>query len=142
MALTVKSAADSAAKFVARAQSAGGDYSKGVSGAGDKWQSHTLSSADNYTAGVQLAISGGRFAKGVQKAGGAKYVAKASGLGAQRYPTGVGAAGPAWQQGTQPYLDTIAGLTLPPRRPRGDPGNVTGRVGMIADALHKKKLGG
>lgn len=141
MALKVKDAASSAAKFVARAQAAGGDYTKGVQGAGDLWQSKTAASGDAYAQGVNLAITSGRFAKGVQKAGAAKYVARAAGVGAARYPQGVGGAGPNWQQGTQPYLDTIAGLTLPPRHPRGDPGNIQ-RVSMIADALRKKKLGG
>lgn len=141
MALKVKDAATSAAKFVARAQIAGPDYTKGVQGAGDTWQQKTAASADAYQAGVNLAITSQRFQKGVAKAGAAKYVARAAGVGAQRYPQGVGAAGPNWQQGTQPYLDTIGALTLPPRHPRGDPANIQ-RVAMIADALRKKKLGG
>jgi hypothetical protein len=140
MGLNVKDAASSAAKFVARAQAAGGDYQKGVQGAGDNWQAKTAASADAYGAGVNAAISAGRFAKGVQKAGSAKYVARAAGVGAQRYPTGVGQAGPNWQNGVQPYLDTLSGLTLPPRAPRGSPNNIQ-RVAIIADALRKKKLG-
>jgi len=140
MALNVKDAASSAQKFVSRAQAAGPDYAKGVQGAGDTWQSRTAASADAYGAGVNAAITAGRFQKGVAKAGAAKYVNRAAGVGAARYPQGVGAAGPNWQSGTQPYLDTLAGLTLPPRRPRGDPGNIN-RVAMIADALRKKKLG-
>ena len=140
MALNVKDAASSAAKFVARAQAAGGDYTKGVQGAGDAWQSRTAAGADAYAAGVNAAITAQRFQKGVAKAGSAKYVSRAAGVGAARYPQGVGAAGPNWQQGVQPYLDTLAGLTLPPRAPRGSPNNIN-RVAMIADALRKKKLG-
>jgi hypothetical protein len=140
MGLNVKDAASSAAKFVARAQAAGGDYQKGVQAAGDNWQAKTAASADAYGAGVNAAISAGRFAKGVVKAGSAKYVSRAAGVGAQRYPTGVGAAGPNWQNGVQPYLDTLSGLTLPPRAPRGSPNNIQ-RVAIIADALRKKKLG-
>ena len=140
MALKVKSAADAAAKFVSRASGAGGDYAKGVAAAGDAWQAHAAASGDSYAAGVQAAIGQQRFQKGIAKAGAAKYVAMASGKGAQRYPSGVTAAGPAWQQATQPYLDVLASLNLPPRHPRGDPGNVA-RVQGVMDAMRKKKLG-
>lgn len=140
MALNVKDAASSAAKFVARAQAAGSDYTKGVQGAGDTWQTRTAAATDAYGAGVNAAISAGRFAKGVAKAGSAKYVSRAAGVGSARYPQGVGGAGPNWQNGVQPYLDTLSSLTLPPRAPRGSPANIQ-RVAMIADALRKKKLG-
>ena len=140
MALRVKAAADSAAKFVARAQAAGGDYTKGVSAAGDLWQQKASAAGDAYAAGVQAAIGRKGFEKGVAKAGAQKYVANASTKGASRYPAGVAQAGPNWQSSTQPYLDTLAGLNLPPRHPRGDPGNIA-RVQAVADALRKKKLG-
>jgi hypothetical protein len=141
MALHVKDAASSAAKFVARAQSAAPDYQKGVQNAGQKWQTNASASSDSYAAGVQTAISSGRFVKGINNAGAAKYSTNASGKGAQRYPQGVAQAGPQWQAQTQPYLDTIASLTLPARRPKGDPANFQ-RSQLVADALRKKKVGG
>ncbi len=140
MAVQVKDAASSAAKFVARAQAAGGDYAKGVSGAGDKWQSHTAASGDSYQQGVQAAITRQAFQKGVAKAGAAAYVTRASGAGAQRYGPGVAGAQAKWQQNVQPYLDTIASLTLPPRSPRGSPNNLQ-RVAAVANALRAKKVG-
>lgn len=140
MAINVKDAGSSAQKFVQRAQAAAGDYSKGVANAGPAWQANTAASADTWAAGVQGAISNGRFTKGVNNAGANKYSAAASGKGAQRYPQGVAVAGPAWQEATQPYLQTIAGLQLPPRRPKGDPGNLQ-RVQMVTQALRTKKVG-
>lgn len=140
MAIKVKDASASAQKFVTRASAAGGDYQKGVQGAGDTWQSKAAASGDAYAAGVQAGIGRSAFQKGIAKSGSAKYVARASGVGAQRYPQGIQGAGPTWQQNTQPYLDTIAGLTLPPKHPRGDPGNLQ-RVGMIAAALRARKIG-
>jgi hypothetical protein len=139
MPLNVKDATSSAAKFVARAQAAGAAYTQGVQGAGDTWQQHTASAGDAFAAGVNAAISSGRFAKGVNKAGAAKYVAAAAGKGAQRYPQGVAAAGPAWQNGVAPYLQMMSGLTLPPRMPRGDPGNLQ-RVAAVANANRALKL--
>ena len=140
MAIKVKDAASSAQKFVTRAQSAAGDYSKGVQGAGADWQQKTAGAAEAYAGGVQAAIANGRFAKGVQQAGGAKYEKNASTKGAQRYPQGVAAAGPDWQAATGKFLDTIAGLSLPPRRPKGDPANYQ-RSQMVGDALRKAKMG-
>lgn len=141
MALKVKDAASAAAKFVQRAQAAAPDYTKGVTGAGTTWQAHSAAAGDSWGAGVQAAVANGRYAKGVNRVGGAKWEQAATGKGAQRYPQGVAQAGPNWQAGTQPYLDTISSLTLPPRRPKGDPANFQ-RAQMVADALRKKKVGG
>lgn len=141
MALKVKDAASSATKFVQRAQAAAPDYSKGVQGAGNTWQAHTAAASDSWGAGVQAAVANGRFAKGVNRVGGQKWEAAATGKGAQRYPQGVAQAGPNWQSATAPYLDAIASLNLPPRRPKGDPANFQ-RNQMVADTLRKKKVGG
>jgi hypothetical protein len=141
MAIAVKDAATASTKYVQRAQSAAPDYQKGVTGAGTLWQTNTVAANDAYVQGVTQAAQSGRFAKGVQAAGGAKYEAKASTVGAQRYPQGVATAGPAWQNNTAPYLATIASLNLPPRRPKGDPANIA-RVQMVTNALRKKKVSG
>ena len=139
MALKVKDAAASAQKFVARAGAAAGDYQKGVAGAGDLWQTRTGASSDAYGQGVNDAIARGAFAKGVARAGGAKYASNASGKGAQRYPQGVSLAGPSWQSGVQPYLDAMSNMNLPPRSPRGSPNNLI-RVQQIMDLNRKIKL--
>lgn len=141
MAIKVKDAAAAATKFVQRGQAAAADYTKGVSTSGDAWAQNTAAASDNYAAGVQEAIARNGFLKGVQKAGPGKFVSAATTKGAQRYPQGIATAGPAWQDGTAPYLQTLAGLTLPPRRPKGDPGNMA-RVQAVTDALRKKKVGG
>jgi hypothetical protein len=141
MAIAVKDAQTASNKYVQRAQSAAPDYQKGVTGAGAAWQANTVAANDAYVQGVTAAAQAGRFAKGVQAAGGSKYETKASTVGAQRYPQGVATAGPAWQNATAPYLSTIAALNLPPRRPKGDPGNLA-RVQMVTDALRKKKVSG
>ncbi len=139
MALKVKDAASSAAKFVARAQAAGGDYTKGVAQAGDAWQKNATAAKDSFAAGVNAAITRGAFEKGIAKAGGSRYADRASTVGAQRYPQGVSQAGPQWASKTQPYLDNMANLTLPVKRPHGDPGNIA-RVQMIADSNRALKL--
>jgi hypothetical protein len=139
MAIRIKDAGSLAKKFVRNAGAAGGDYKDGVAQAGGDWEQGAAAGEDNFAAGVQAAIADKRFGKGVRAAGGAKYVQNATTKGAQRYPQGVAAAENAWAQGTQPYLQTIASLTLPPRRPKGDPGNAA-RSNAVAAALRAQKV--
>jgi len=141
MAIKVKDAATSSRKFTQRAAAAAADYQAGVQAAGQDWQTATSASAENYAAGVQEAIGRGAFARGVAKAGAAKYSAKAGTIGARRFPEGVREAGPDFEAGVTPYLQTIAAITLPPRRPKGDPANFA-RVQAIGEALRRRKLGG
>lgn len=139
MALTVKDVGQSAQKFVQRAQAAAPAYQQGVQGAGAHWQAQASAANDTYVAGVTAAANAGRYRTGVQGKA-SKYETNASGKGAQRYPQGVAQAGPNWQAGFQPYASTLQALTLPPRRPKGDPSNYTISQ-AVGDALHKKKLG-
>ena len=140
MAIRIKDTGSLAKKFVQRAGAAQGEYKSGVEQSGPDWESNTKAGADNYATGVQQAIGDKRFEKGVAAAGAAKYVTRASSLGAQRYPTGVGAAEGDWARGTQPYLDTLKGMELPPRRPKGDPGNQA-RANAVAQRLRAVKIG-
>lgn len=139
--MRVKDAAVSAAKFKTRAMAAGGDYAAGVKSAGADWQANAAAAGDNYAAGVQAAIGRGAFARGVAAAGPDKYVRNASGIGAQRYPQGVGNAEADWQKGAAPYLDTLRNLNPPPRRPKGDPGNYA-RVQAVGEALRARRMQG
>lgn len=139
-AIRVKDTGALAKKFVQRAGAASGDYKDGVAAAGGDWEQNTKASEDNYAAGVQAAIGDKRFGKGVAAAGAGKYTQRATTLGAQRYPTGVQAAEGAWSQGAQPYLQAIASLNLPPRRPKGDPANQQ-RANAVAAALRALKVG-
>jgi hypothetical protein len=138
--MRIRDTASIAKKFVARAAAAAGDYKTGVEGAGQEWQANTERSGDNYAAGVQQAIGDKRFEKGVQQAGAAKFVARASTLGAQRFPSGVGASEPDFAKGVAPYLDALKSMELPPRRPKGDPANQA-RAQAVAMRLRALKVG-
>ena len=70
-----------------------------------------------------------------------KFQTRASTVGAQRFPQGVAGAGDAWATATQPFLNTIAALNLPPRQPKGSAANYQ-RVQAVGDALRAKKLQG
>jgi hypothetical protein len=141
MAINIKSADVIAKKYAQRGAAAGPDYQAGVQNPRQDWQQATTAAANTWGAGVQQAVSNGSFAKGVNAAGTAKWQRKASGVGATRYGPGVQAAQGDYQSGVAPYLQVIAGITLPPRNPKGDPANIQ-RVAAIATALRQKKLQG
>lgn len=140
MGIRIKDTGFLAKKFVRNAGQAGGDYTEGVKQAGSDWEANTKAAGDNWAAGVQQAIGDKRFDKGVSNAGAAKYVERASTVGANRYPQGVAIAENAWSKGVQPHLDAMKGLNLPPRRPKGDPGNRE-RAHIVADRNRAIKLG-
>jgi hypothetical protein len=140
MAIRIKDVGSLAKKFVMRAGAAAADYKSGVEAAGQDWQTRTAASGDNYAAGVTAAIGDKRFEKGVTEAGAGKYTTRAGTLGAQRFPTGVAAAEGDWSKGAAPYLDELRNMDLPPRRPKGDPGNQA-RANAVATRLRAKKLG-
>jgi hypothetical protein len=140
MAVAVKDAATAAKKFVLNASNAQQAYSDGVSNAGGTWQANTKAAAQTWQQGVQAAAQQGRFGAGINTNSANKFQTRASGVGPSRYNAGVASAGDAWQNGTQPYLNVIAGLTLPPRGVKGSPQNIQ-RVSAIATALRAKKLG-
>lgn len=138
--LQVKSADVVAKKWAARAGAAGADYAAGVQATTKDWAADTAAAAPAWAAGVQAAAGNGSFAKGVNAAGTAKWKAKASNVGAQRYPAGVAAAAPYYQAGISAVLQVLTGISLPPRGPKGDPGNMN-RASIVAQALRKMKTG-
>jgi hypothetical protein len=137
-AIRIKDTASLAKKFVQRAGAASGDYKDGVAQSGQDWEAGARAGAENYRIAVTQAATEGRFERGIAAAGAAKFVQRATSLGAQRYGTGVQAAEGDWAKGTQPYLDALKGLELPPRRPRGQNAE---RANAVAQRLHQMRVG-
>jgi len=139
VAIKVKSPTDSATKWEARARVASDDYSREAAASGEEWLTKTQAAKPNYVSGISAAGIGERFAGGVRKAGSAKFVRKITEVGGSRYAPGISSGKPDYQGGVEPFLSTLAGLTLPPRKMRGDPGNLS-RVDAANKALHAKRL--
>ena len=137
----IKSVSASADKWVTRAGAASKDYKDGVTNPRRSWEDATADAADAQEQGVQEAIADHRFEKGVRAAGNAKWQKKASTVGATRFGPGVAAAKSEYESGFGPFAAVIAGVTLPPRGPKGDPRNYD-RVKAIGDALHEAKVKG
>ncbi len=129
------------AKWVRVTQGAGAEYEEGVRNPRSDWAKQTLSANAAYKAGLQKSIAADSFAKGVASVGTGKWQDMAIAKGPSRFTQGVQLAVDAYSAGFAPYRQVIQSLTLPPRGPKGDPGNIN-RVAIVAKALHDKKLAG
>ena len=118
-----------------------GEYQQGIQSPKKSWSQATADAEDNYNAGVSEAISRGSFGKGVAAAGDQTWKSGALEKGVSRWPQGVRLGRGKYQQGFAPYHSVIAGTTLSPRGPKGDPRNYD-RVREIGEALHNQKVGG
>ena len=140
MAVAIKSASEIAAKWARVTPQRTADYQQGVENPGKDWKNETKAAEARYESGVQAAIQKKRFGKGVDAAGTAKWQQKTIEKGTQRWGPGVQVAQSDMAEGFEPFRQTIAGLTLPQKYPKGDPRNIQ-RVATIAAALHAKKVG-
>jgi hypothetical protein len=130
-----------AAKWIRRAGSAGQEYREGVEASKANWAESTKAAASSYASGVQEAIAGGRFAKGVDGAGNAKWQRGAVEKGTVRFGPGVAAAEADYSKGFEPYRQALAGLDLPQKGPRGAEGNFarSQAVGRALNSLRVKR---
>jgi hypothetical protein len=126
-------------KWKRRAGVAQQDYSDGVSNPRRSWSQAAQGAASTWASGVQTAIAGGRFAKGVQKAGDSAWADGAKGKGVARFAEGVAGAMDKYQQGIAPYLAVITSTTLPVRGPKGSAANFQ-RSQVMGMALHNAKM--
>ena len=139
MAVRVKDLSASATKYQQRATSAAAEYANNAVLAAEEWLANTVASKQTWKASMVAAGIEDRFERGARNAGSAKYSNRLQAVGQGRYTEGVGQAGDAWRAGFEPFAQTIAGLTLPGRRPRGDPANYA-RVQSVGTALSAKRL--
>jgi hypothetical protein len=125
--------------WASRVAAAGKEYEAGIDSPRRSWAEATKEATENYHSAIQQAISEGRFAKGVTKAGDERWRARAKSVGPRRWQEGVNGSLGRYEDGFAPYRKVIEDTVLPPRYPKGDPRNID-RVAIIADNLHKAKL--
>ena len=116
------------------------DYTLGIKNPKRDWAQSAAAAKESHKAAMVAAGAADSYAKGVTKAGTAKWQDKASRKGPGRFAEGVVIAAPDYGAGFAPYADTIKATTLAPRFPRGDLRNLE-RVRQISQALRKKKMG-
>lgn len=128
-------------KWAKNAAQSSDEYRQGVENPRSDWATETANAKDNWEAGLADAISRDAFSSGVQEAGTAKWKRRTLEVGPARYRQGVGVSKQEFQSGFSRFHSVIAGLTLPPRGPKGSPENLD-RVRAVAEALHNEKIGG
>jgi len=137
--LIVKPTTDVVTKWVEETPKRSTYYEKYTPAAADRWFANATAASTTYKAAVQAADIDKRFSGGLKKAGASKFVRKVTSVGVGRFGPGVSAAKDDYDAGVKPYLEELAKIEVPARKPRGDPGNYA-RVSTIGDALHKKRL--
>lgn len=113
-------------------------YEEGIKNPRADWKTQTAAANNNFKASMQAALSNDSFNKGVNRSSTANWQTNALQKGTVRWPDGIRLATDNYAKGFEPYRSTIAALQLPPRGPKGSPGNIA-RVAKIAEALHNKK---
>jgi hypothetical protein len=139
MALPVKSIDASTIKWGDNASRAATEFAANAEAAADLWARNTQAASDNFGQAIAAPGIKERFRRGVAKAGANKFARKIRDVGSGRFASGVGVATSDYKAGAEPYFQTLAGLTLSARKPRGDPGNIK-RVEEITKALNAKRL--
>jgi hypothetical protein len=134
----VKTVSSIAQKWAAVTPQRAPQYEEGVRSPLKDWAKNTGAANEAYKAGIADAVTKDRFAKGVAKAGTAKWQRKAVEVGPTRFSQGVQVAQPDYEKGFAPFRDAIEKTTLPPRFAKGDPRNID-RVRVMAKALADEK---
>jgi len=139
MPIKVKPLADVVKKWVDVTPLRSGYYEAEAGIAGADWEKGATAAAAAYKAGVSSPNIEKMFTGGIRRAGAEKYERKVKAVGASRFGPGVLAAEKDFETGVGPMLDTIRGITLPARQPRGSLANFE-RVKAVGVELNKKRL--
>jgi predicted RecA/RadA family phage recombinase len=125
-----------AQKWARRAGNAGEEYAEGVRTTPKSWATAAKAAENNYKTGVTQAATAGRYGKGVDRVGDAKWKKNAAEKGPARFSQGVAVAEQDYSAQVGPYLEAIGRTDLPPRGPAGSEANYN-RVSAIGKALRQ-----
>lgn len=136
----MKTASNSAKKFVERASAASGDYLSGAQSTSKDQSAAAIAGKANYVAGVQASITAGRYEKGLQKSGKAGWLKGISDKGANRFAEGVSAGASKYATNSGVYDSARSAADSLPRGPKGSEANFA-RAKAVGQALRKMKTG-
>lgn len=136
----MKTAQQSAQKFVERAGAASGDYVEGAQRTTKDQSANAIAGKANYVAGVQAAITAGRYEKGLQKSGKAGWIKGITDKGANRFAEGVASGSVKYAQNSGAYDTARGAADSLPRGPKGSEANFA-RAKAVGQALRKQKVG-
>ncbi len=135
----MKSASQSAQKFVDRASQASGDYVTGAEQTTKDQSALAVASAPIYAQAVQAAISKGSYAKGLQKSGKAGWLAGVKNKGGERFASGVSNSMQKYATNSAPFDSARGAANSMPRGLKGSETNLA-RVKAVVTALRAAKV--
>jgi hypothetical protein len=138
MAIKIKDPGTLSKKWVTRAQAAQPDYVAGPQNARTSQSAAAIAAGPTWQQAVASADALKRFQANLAAVGDAGWAAGIATKGAARYAPGVAAAQNKWQANVTPYLQALAGLTLPARGIRGSAQNLQ-RVSAVDQAMQATK---
>jgi hypothetical protein len=136
----MKSAQQSATKFVERAGAASQDYVTGAESSNKDQAAAAIAAAPNYQAGVTAAIARGAYQKGLQTSGKAGWLQGVRTKGQNRFAEGVSAGAVKYATNSGKYDSARSAADSLPRGPKGSEANYA-RAKAVGQALRKMKVG-
>ncbi len=135
----MKSAQESSTKYVERASAATSDYVTGAESTNKDQAAAAIAAAPNYAAGVQAAISGKRYEKGLGRSGKTGWLNGIRNKGQNRFASGVAEGAVKYATNSGKYDNARKAADSLPRGPRGSEQNFN-RAKTVGQALNKQKL--
>lgn len=136
----IKSMSEIAKKWATVTPTRAAYYESGVRTTAKDWAGSAVAATSAYDAGVTEAIGRGAYADGVSKRGTSGW-REATLAKKERWGAGVRLGEPNYVAGFAPFRGVIESVTLPPKGPRGDPGNYA-RCEAIGTALTAARKAG
>lgn len=136
----MKTAQQSAAKFVSRASNASQDYADGAAQTTKDQSAAAIAAKQVYAQGVQAAITRGAFEKGLAKSGKAGWLKGVQGKGKDRYAGGVAESADKYAANSAPFDTARQAAANLPRGLKGSETNFN-RSKAVGQALNKVRLG-
>jgi hypothetical protein len=139
MAIKVKDPTTVANKWNTRAQGAVNDYAAGAANPKQPQAASAIAAASLWQQAVAAPAALASFTSGLNKSGEQGWLNGVNVKGKARYAGGITAGMAKFTTNITPFLQAIAGITLPAKGLRGSAQNIQ-RVAAIAEALHTLKL--
>lgn len=128
----MKTASQSAQKFVERASSASGDYVSGAESTSKDQAAAAIAAAPIYAQAVQASITKGSYAKGLQKAGKQAWLNGVKTKGGERFASGVSASMQKYATNSAPYDSARNAAASLPRGVKGSETNLARVKAVVA----------
>ena len=136
----MKTASQSASKFVERAGAASGDYVSGAQSSNKDQAAAAIAGVANWKAGLTAAMTAGRYEKGLQSSGKAGWLKGVTEKGANRFAEGVASGASKYATNSGKYDSARGAADSLPRGPKGSEANFA-RAKAVGQALRNAKVG-